>query len=303
MSMPTQSGSPSSSAKEAGDGQRRISDIWQWLGMSGDALGTSGTLRRTFFYAFVAAVAMVAAVNAINIITIAHEQPQDGLLGPIVWEGSSWISLILFFWIPWIAYRIAPPFVRPRWKLLAHIPGALAFSLAHVSGFVGLRMLIYRLAGDHYGYGAFWPHFFYEFRKDVLGYALFIAGFALIEHLLRQQQLIETPGQMLTFDIRDGAKLTRVRLDDVLAVASAGNYVEFVLQDGRRLLMRSPLSALETELGGRGFLRTHRSWLVNAARMTALRPEGSGDYTVELETISAPLSRRYPNALARLRGE
>jgi hypothetical protein len=303
MSMPTQSGLPPSPAKEAGDGQRGIRDIWQWLGMSGDALGTSGTLRRTFLYAFSAAAAMVAAVNAINVITIAHEQPQDGLLGPIVWEGSSWISLILFFWIPWIAYRIAPPFVRPRWKLLAHIPGALAFSLAHVSGFVGLRMLIYRLAGDHYGYGAFWPHFFYEFRKDVLGYALFIAGFALIEHLLRQQQLIETPGQMLTFDIRDGAKLTRVRLDDVLAVASAGNYVEFVLQDGRRLLMRSPLSALETELGGRGFLRTHRSWLVNAARMTALKPEGSGDYTVELENISAPLSRRYPDALARLRGE
>ena len=55
-----------------------------------------------------------------------------------------------------------------------------------------------------------------------------------------------------------------MRLDEVLAIVSAGNYVEFVLRDGRRLLMRSSLSALEGELGPRGFLRTHRSWLVNA---------------------------------------
>jgi DNA-binding LytR/AlgR family response regulator len=84
-------------------------------------------------------------------------------------------------------------------------------------------------------------------------------------------------------------------------VTSAGNYVEFVLADGRRLLMRSPLSALEEELQPRGFLRTHRSWIVNASRMTALKPEGSGDYTVELEGVHAPLSRRFPEALAKLR--
>jgi len=298
---PSQSGSQIARPKEGWGGPRRIGDIWQWVGISGDALGTSGTLRRTFFYAFVAAAVMVAAVNAINIITIAHEQPSYGLLGPIVWEGSSWITLILFFWIPWIAYRIAPPFVRPRWKLLVHVPVAMLFSLVHVAGFVGLRMLIYRMAGDHYEFGAFWPHFFYELRKDVLGYALFIAGFALIEHLLRLQQLIETPGQTLTFDIRDGAKINRVSLSDILAVASAGNYVEFVLRDGRRLLMRSPLSGVENELAPRGFLRTHRSWLINASKMTALKPEGSGDYTVELESISVPLSRRFPDALSRLR--
>lgn len=269
--------------------------------MSGDALGTSGTLRRTFFYAFAAAAVMVAAVNTLNVITIGHEQPQLGLAGPIVWELSSWISLIAFFWIPWVGYRLAPPPIRPRWKLLLHVPLAVLFSLAHVAGFIALRKLVYWFAGQSYDFGAFVPHFLYELRKDALGYALFIAGFALIEHLLRQQALIETPGQTLTFDIRDGAKLTRVSLSDILAVTSAGNYVEFVLRDGRRLLMRSPLSGVETELARRGFLRTHRSWLINAAKMTALRPEGSGDYTVELEGLNAPLSRRYPEALLKLR--
>jgi DNA-binding LytR/AlgR family response regulator len=65
--------------------------------------------------------------------------------------------------------------------------------------------------------------------------------------------------------------------------------------------MRSPLSAIEHELSSHDFLRTHRSWLVNARKVTALRPEGSGDYNVELGTQCAPLSRRFPDALAKLK--
>jgi hypothetical protein len=284
------------------DAARPIGDIWQWLGMSGDVLGPGGALRQTFLYSFGAVAAMVAVVNAINVITVTHEMPRAGLVPPIIWEGSSWITLLAFFWIPWLGYRLAPPFVRPRWKLLVHLPMALAFSLCHVGGFILLRKLAYLAMGAHYDFGPFLSGLLYEFRKDALGYALFMGGFALIERLLRQQQLIETPKQTLTFDIRDGAKLHRVRLEDVLAIASAGNYVEFVLTDGRRLLMRSPLSALEEELADRGFLRTHRSWLVNSARLTALRPQGSGDYVVVLDTLDVPLSRRFPDALARLRG-
>jgi DNA-binding LytR/AlgR family response regulator len=102
-------------------------------------------------------------------------------------------------------------------------------------------------------------------------------------------------------DIRDGARLNSVRLEDVLAINSAGNYVEFRMRDGSRLMMRSRLSALEETLGPSGFVRTRRSWLVNAIRVTALKREGSGDYTVEMNGLTVPLSRRFPEALARLK--
>lgn len=269
--------------------------------MNGDPFGTSGILRLTFFYSLSIGASVTLGVTVINVITSVHRG--EGVAGPIVWEGSSLVSLVLLaFWVPWVAYRLAPPFVRPRWKLLVHIPLALTYGLIHVGGFIAIRSFVYWLAGAHYDFGVFWPHFLYEFSKDGLTYSLAIGGFAVIEHMLRLQSLVDTPGQTLTFDIRDGAKLTRVQLNQVLAIASAGNYVEFVLSDGRRLLMRSPLSALETELSPRGFLRTHRSWLVNAKQMTALTPEGSGDYEVELGALKVPLSRRFPNALEKLRG-
>lgn len=258
-------------------------------------------MRRTFLYSFAVIAVIVAVVNVVNVETLVHEFPRNGLAAPAIGEGSSWLTLLLFLWIPWTAWRTAPPLGRPRGKLLLHIPAALTFSLAHVAGFVAIRKFVYWLLGAHYHYGEFFRAFRYEFGKDALGYLLFIGIFTLIEHLLRQQTLVETSGQTLTFDIRDGARLTRVRLDELLAVASAGNYVEFVLRDGRRLLMRSPLTALEIELSPRGFLRTHRSWIVNTKHVTALKPEGSGDYLIELGALSVPLSRRFPEALARLK--
>jgi hypothetical protein len=290
---------PSQPREADRDGLRATGAVRQWLGMSGDESGTRS--RQTFLYSMGIAAATVGVVNAVNVITEQHES--HSLAGPLVGEASSWLTFMLFLWIPWLAWRFAPPRIRPRWKLLVHIPAALAFSLAHVGGFVLIRKFIAWLAGTHYVFGPFGAQLLYESRKDVLGYALFVAGFTLIDHLLRQQILAVEPERAPTFDIRDGAKLTRVKFDEILAITSAGNYVEFVLRDGRRLLMRSPLSALETELATQGFLRTHRSWLVNAEQVTALKPEGSGDYAIELQSLTVPLSRRFPEALAKLRGE
>ena len=288
--------------KADGAGARRMGDVRRWLGTSGDAMGTDGLERRTFLYGLAAAAALVATINAMNVISESRDAAGSGLLAPMIWEGSSWLTVMAFFWIPWTAYRLAPPAVRPRWRLLVHVPAALLFALGHVSGFIGLRKLAYATVGWHYRMGGFWSDFGYELRKDVIGYALFIIGLAFIAHLLRQQRSVAAPvPSSTTFDIRDGARLNRVRLEDVLAINSAGNYVEFLLRDGRRLMMRSPLSALEEALGPSGFVRTHRSWLVNTMGVTALKPAGSGDYTVEMDGLIVPLSRRYPEALSRLK--
>ncbi|HEX2760015.1 MAG TPA: hypothetical protein VHM27_05850, partial [Rhizomicrobium sp.] len=163
-------------AKVAGDGTRRIGDVWQWLGISGDAIGTSGVLRRTFSCSYAVVMVIIAAINTLNVISVLHDAHHLTWIEPVIWEGSSWVTVVLFLWIPWVAYRLAPPFVRPRWRLLIHVPALLAYSAAHIGGFLLLRVLAYRAMGEVYVTGTFWSRFTYEGTKDALGYVLFMAG-------------------------------------------------------------------------------------------------------------------------------
>ncbi len=246
---------------------------------------------------------MVGAVNIINVLTILHEHPRLDPAGPIVWEGSSWVTFTLFAWIPWVALNLMPLDRRPRWAVpIVHIMAAVVFSFCHVAGFLGLRVLVYRLSGDSYSFGAFGPQFLYELGKDSFGYTLSIAVYLVARYLVERTAVpAEAAGRDRVYSIRDGTRIMRVPTAEILAVSSAGNYVEFVLRDGRKPLMRSPLTAVESELAPHGFVRVHRSWLVNPSQVTGLKPEGSGDYTVELGTLRVPLSRRFPQALAKLK--
>ena len=289
-------------SEEASDGPRGGRDRFRWFGISGADSGTSGGWRRAFLYVFAFAAVAAGVSAAHGVIAWLHYNPGSGLAAPVIAEATSWFTFVLFFWVPWIAWLWTLRPTRSRWALAIHVPGALGFALGHVGGFVFLRRLVAWMGGPVTFDPSFATQFLYEAKLDGLTYLSLIVSFTLIRRLGREPAPIAAPDPRVTFDIRDGAKLIRVRIDDILAVSSAGNYVEFTLGDGRRPLMRSSLSALENELAPLGFLRTHRSWLVNSNRVTSLKPAGSGDYVVEVETISAPLSRRYSLALAKLRG-
>lgn len=282
-------------------------------GTSGDRPGTSGGLsgisgeeQRSVLRAWLLGVTLIGAICAVNILTIQHDDPGLGLLPPVIWEGSSALVTLVIFALPaavalW-THRTAPPWWRAG---LVHLLAVLAYSSLHVAGFVALRKLAYLLLMPYpYAFGDLTSEFPYELRKDVLAYGLASIIFYLSLRQSRQTASL-APGLPasgpVTFDIQDGSRLIRARVADILAVRSAGNYVEFLLVDGRRPLMRTSLAAIQADLAEHGLVRTHRSWLLNTARVTGLRPEGSGDYAVELGELEAPLSRRFPDALAALK--
>uniref|UniRef100_B0T8J1 Response regulator receiver protein n=1 Tax=Caulobacter sp. (strain K31) TaxID=366602 RepID=B0T8J1_CAUSK len=266
----------------------------------------SGEERQGLWRAWLLGIGLIASICVVNILTIRHDAPRLGTLGPAIWESSSALVTLVIFAIP-AAVAVWTARTLPRWwkALPVHLAAVVIYSVLHVSGFVALRKLAYlALMGGPYQFGPLSTEFPYEFRKDLMAYGLAsIIYYLSLRRSARQAvELTQSAPAVASFDIRDGARLVRVPASEILAVRSAGNYAEFLLVDGRRPLMRSSLSALERALGGHGFLRTHRSWLINPARVTGLRPEGSGDYAVELGDVEAPLSRRFPQALTALRG-
>ncbi|MBI1405999.1 MAG: DNA-binding response regulator [Caulobacter sp.] len=250
------------------------------------------------------AVAVVAAINTVNVFTWLHDEPGGSVRTIVITETCSGVTALALLWMPWLAIRHLPLDRRPLWRTLSiHLAILVAFGIVHVAGFVALRHLVFAAFGEGYYWGRWQDKFPYELRKDGLHYVMIMVCFWLVrERLVSRATSTPQTGPAATFDIRDGARLVRAPVADILAISSAGNYAEFHLADGRKPLMRASLASLEKRLGDHGFVRTHRSWLVNAARVTELTPEGSGDYAITLGGVRAPLSRRFPEALAKLRG-
>lgn len=255
--------------------------------------------------AYIGIALLVLAFDTVNVFSVVHDTGRRGppiaLWQPAVWEYTSGVSTIAFAALALLALRIAP-LERRRWlrALGLHLVAATAFSVLHVAAMVILRVSIY--AG--LGLGYFWSpsDFPYELRKDLLAYVL-VCGIFWVSARLAEPASAPAPRVLVTFDIVDGARTLRTPIGDIVAVRSAGNYVEFRLADGSARMMRTTLAKVEQILGAHGFVRIHRSWIANTSRLRLIEPSGSGDHRLVLDGgVEAPVSRRYPEALAQLKG-
>jgi len=98
-------------------------------------------------------------------------------------------------------------------------------------------------------------------------------------------------------NVRSVGRIEQIRVDDILWVESAGNYVELHLE-GRAVLHRITLNRLEALLAPEDFLRVHRSAIVRRSQIARLETIGDGSYRLTLRCGAAvAVSERYLNAL------
>jgi DNA-binding LytR/AlgR family response regulator len=96
---------------------------------------------------------------------------------------------------------------------------------------------------------------------------------------------------VLSIPTRDG--MLEVRPGEVEYVKAAGNYVE-VITGNRTLLMRTTLQELSGQLRGLGFVRVHRSVLVNAVHVLAVRRGPRGRRIVRVRSgAQLPVGRQF----------
>jgi hypothetical protein len=236
--------------------------------------------------AVVAAVGMAIAI--VDTLSVVDERTNAGhpvpYWQPLVWETTSVAVLVVLSPAIMAFTRRVWPLRLPRVRMIAlHLAAAVAYSLVHVAAMGGLRWAVYALVGDHYAPLsplANWP---YELRKDVLVYAAIVAIY-VGWRLLRDPREPRDPageGGRESIEVRDGARRHWVPLAEVAWIEAAGNYVE--LHRGHTpILHRAPLSEMERQLHGQGFVRIHRSRLVQRAQIAQVESKPSGDYVVTL---------------------
>jgi DNA-binding LytR/AlgR family response regulator len=245
-------------------------------------------------------VALGAATQAsVNALSVIADRERVGrpipAWEPWAWEGTSVVAWLMLAPLIFIAVeRIRPPRITWQRALALHLLFTIALSLAHVLLMVAGRKLIYSVAGDAYPF-ALADEFLYEYRKDLVSYALIGGCFLLFERLVRTPPAIK---ERYRIEVRDGSRTRWLDPADVDWAQAAGNYVEIFGAFGT-ILHRRTLAALAEELKPHGFARIHRSRIVRKAAIAATETRSSGDFDVILAsgaTIGG--SRRYRDELA-----
>jgi two-component system LytT family response regulator len=102
--------------------------------------------------------------------------------------------------------------------------------------------------------------------------------------------------------IKVNGRIMVIRVADIDWIEADGDYVS-VHVGGKTWLMRETIAAVELRLALSGFVRIHRSTLVNAERVKELQPQDKGEYTVVLsDGTELKLTRNYRTSVERLVG-
>lgn len=102
--------------------------------------------------------------------------------------------------------------------------------------------------------------------------------------------------------VKAGGKVVVIRIADVDWVKAEHDYVSLFIGN-KSWLVRETIASIERRFANAGFVRIHRSTLVNVDRVRELRPLHKGEFQVVLQDgVELKLSRNFRAALTRLAG-
>lgn len=253
----------------------------------------------------------------INATTVLMEDVRDGVYSvaqwePFVWELSSAYSTLLL--IPAIAYFTQH--YRWQWKhpvltLAKYLGAAVVFCLLHVTLMVLFRELVYGFTSLEYHFAtdprSLLFELLYEMRKDIWSFFFFVIAIELYRYSINQwfgeaKPIFELPSESEPQDIQPLPEILLVkkmgkefliRTREIQWAESAGNYLNLHVNN-EVYPMRTTLTEFASQSSTHGFIRTHRSQIINVAWINHIEKLPSGDANIEMrDGASLKLSRRY----------
>jgi two-component system LytT family response regulator len=124
----------------------------------------------------------------------------------------------------------------------------------------------------------------------------------LIAELRKSSNHQPAPSIADRIPVKTQGRVVIVQVADIDWVEADHDYVSLHV-GSKSWLMRETIAAAEIRLAPSGFVRIHRSALVNVERVRELRPLSKGEFTVVLhDGTELKLSRNFRSALERLTG-
>lgn len=230
---------------------------------------------------------------------------------PFVWELSSHlVIMLLIFGVIWCVNHF-PLKYGCFWRhFFIHMLASLIFSIVHIAGMVLLRKLIYYQLNSHYDFGSTVEGFVYEYRKDLMTYVIIVTVIHSYQFWVKTMRgeaslLAESESQPETKcsdKLLVKKKGVSFILDshDILSVEAGGNYVYLQLE-GQTYPLRATMKSMQSRLYPLGFIRVHRSYLINTRFIESIQKNDDGDSIVILSNgKKVPISRQYKGPLKKI---
>ena len=120
-------------------------------------------------------------------------------------------------------------------------------------------------------------------------------------HSLEQSSQTGMDDLQQTISLKSGNEWLRVKLNSILWIEAAGDYMCVHTQEGTHII-RKTLKQFEKELDKNRFPRINRSAIVNMNRVTRLTPNSNGEYIAQLTSgDQVKVSRKYKFKLDELK--
>lgn len=103
---------------------------------------------------------------------------------------------------------------------------------------------------------------------------------SLIEAFTRLQRFARRPSTRIAIKVK--GRILLIHPGDVVAVLADGNYV-VLQQESISYLLRESISVVAEKLEPFGFIRIHRSVLVNASFVEEIKPYSTGEYGLRVK--------------------
>jgi len=102
--------------------------------------------------------------------------------------------------------------------------------------------------------------------------------------------------------VQQRGQMTRIPFEALDWVEAEGEYVRLHCRD-QSYLMRGSISALADRLADHGFIRIHRSAIINEARINAVKSGRAGVNVLLSNGLTLPVGRKFRSPVRALRGK
>jgi len=99
--------------------------------------------------------------------------------------------------------------------------------------------------------------------------------------------------------VHQRGQMVRISMEALDWVQAEGEYVRLHVRD-QSFLLRGSITSLADRLATRGFIRIHRSTIINQARLTALHSSRSGATALLDNGVELPVGRKYRQVIRQM---